>query len=99
MRKSEKLLQQIRKVNRQGLPVTNFPHVIGQYRPLGRYMLKKFGWRSWYSFWTTKLFIADEGGEYAIKDYFLYRFFQSARVSSLVLSVMIPNRCLTTLST
>jgi MoaA/NifB/PqqE/SkfB family radical SAM enzyme len=38
-------------------------------------MLRNFGWRSWYTFWYTKLFVSDEGGEYAISDYFLYRFF------------------------
>ena len=77
MKRSDELLEQIRKVNRHGLPATNLFYVIKEYQPLGRYMLKKFGWKSWYSFWTTKLFVPDEGGEYAIKDYFLYRFFPS----------------------
>jgi len=75
MTKAEDLFKEIKKVNHQGLPLTNFFHVMKQYWPLGQYMLKKFGWRSWYSFWYTKLFVADEGGEYAIKDYLLYRIF------------------------
>jgi MoaA/NifB/PqqE/SkfB family radical SAM enzyme len=77
MKRSDELLQQIRKANRQGLPATNFFCVVKEYWPLGQYMLKKFGWKSWYSFWTTKLFVPDEGGEYAIKDYLIYKFFPS----------------------
>ena len=77
MKKADRLLAEIRRKNRQGLPITNFFHVIRQYWPLGQYMLKKFGWRSWHSFWVTKLFVPDEGGEYAIKDYLLHRFFPS----------------------
>jgi MoaA/NifB/PqqE/SkfB family radical SAM enzyme len=42
----------------------NFFYVIREYWPLGQYMLWKFGWRSWYTFWFTKLFVVDEGGEY-----------------------------------
>jgi MoaA/NifB/PqqE/SkfB family radical SAM enzyme len=75
MKFTEKLLQEIRKKNHQGLPPTNLLYIIKEYRPLGQYMLKKFGWRSWWSFWYTKLFVSDEGGEYAISDYFIYRFF------------------------
>jgi MoaA/NifB/PqqE/SkfB family radical SAM enzyme len=30
-------------------------------------MLKKFGWKSWYSFWYTKFFVGSEGGEYDFK--------------------------------
>ncbi|MBW1781130.1 MAG: SPASM domain-containing protein [Deltaproteobacteria bacterium] len=37
-------------------------------------MLRKFGWRSWYSFWITKLFVADEGGEYALMNHIYKRF-------------------------
>jgi len=37
-------------------------------------MLKKFGWKSWYSFWYTKLFVADEGGEYALLNHIFKRF-------------------------
>ena len=74
MTESEFLLKRIKKDNHQGFPLINFFHVMKEYWPLGQYMLRKFGWRSWYSFWTTKLFVPDEGGEYAIKDYLLYRF-------------------------
>ncbi len=77
MKRSDKLLEKIRKINRQGLPATNFIYVMKEYWSLGQYMLKKFGWRSWYSFWATKLFVPDEGGEYAIKDYLIYGFFPS----------------------
>ena len=42
----------------------DFFRVMQQYWPLSLYMLKKFGWKSWYSFWYTKLFVVDEGGEY-----------------------------------
>jgi len=75
MKKSNILLSEIRKRNHQGLPVTNFFYVMREYWPLGQFMLKKFGWKSWLSFWYTKLFTSDEGGEYAISDYLLYRFF------------------------
>lgn len=44
------------------------------YWPLGQYMRKTFGWRSWLSFWHTKLFVADEGGEYALLNYVYKRF-------------------------
>jgi len=77
MKRSERLLAKIKCQNHQGLPISNFFHVIKQYWPLAQYMLKKFGWRSWYSFWVTKLFVPDEGGEYAIKDYLIHRFFPS----------------------
>ena len=74
MKTSKTLLEQIRKENHQGMPVTNIFHVLKDYWPLGQYMLGKFGWRSWYSFWHTKLFVADEGGEYALKNYIYKRF-------------------------
>ena len=76
MPKQNMLLSQIRAQNHQGLPITNMLHVLKQYWPLGQYMLKRFGWRSWYSFWYTKLFVADEGGEYALKNH-LYKKFPS----------------------
>lgn len=47
-------------------PVRRILSVLISYWPLGQYMLKKFGWRSWYTFWYTKLFVADEGGELAL---------------------------------
>lgn len=74
MNRSDKLLQRIKAKNHQGLPVTNMIHVLRQYWPLGQYMLRQFGWKSWYSFWYTKLFVADEGGEYALLNR-LYRKF------------------------
>ena len=37
-------------------------------------MLKKYGWRSWYTFWFTKLFVGDEGGEYAFLNKLHQRF-------------------------
>jgi len=74
MTKPDKLLKQIKAQNHQGLPVTNMIHVLKQYWPLGQYMLRQFGWKSWYSFWYTKLFVADEGGEYALLNR-LYRKF------------------------
>lgn len=52
----------------------NFFYVMKEYWPLGQYMLKKFGWRSWYTFWFTKLFVADEGGEYAFLNKLHQRF-------------------------
>ena len=74
MRRAEGLLERIRRKNHQGIPVTNLFHVFMEYWPLGRYMLKKFGWRSWFSFWYTKLFVADEGGEYALMNHVYKRF-------------------------
>jgi MoaA/NifB/PqqE/SkfB family radical SAM enzyme len=62
------LKQQIKKHSHQRMNLFDFLHVMKEYRPLGRYMLKRFGWESWYSFWYTKLFVADEGGEYALKN-------------------------------
>lgn len=69
------LRRRIQKVNYQGFPVTNLFFVLKEYWPLGRYMLNVFGYKSWLSFWYTKLFVSDEGGEYAISDYFVHRFF------------------------
>ena len=60
------LLKQVKKQNHQGLPIANLFIVLKEYWPLGQHMLRTFGWRSWMSFWITKLFVADEGGEYAI---------------------------------
>jgi MoaA/NifB/PqqE/SkfB family radical SAM enzyme len=77
MTKAKALLREIKRINHQGLPATNILYVMKEYWPLGQYMLKKFGWRSWYSFWYTKLFVADEGGEYALKNY-LYKKFPAA---------------------
>lgn len=74
MKESEHLYKEIRRVNHQGLPPTNFFHVMKEYWPLGQYMLRKFGWKSWYSFWYTKLFVADEGGEYALLNRLYKRF-------------------------
>ncbi|MFA5353740.1 MAG: radical SAM protein [Thermodesulfovibrionales bacterium] len=48
--------------------------VMRQYWAMGNYMLRKFGLKSWYSFWHTKLFVADEGGEYDLTAPFLKRF-------------------------
>lgn len=77
MQKSEELLKEIRRTNHQGLPMMNFFYVMKEYWPLGQYMLKKFGWKSWHSFWYTKLFVSDEGGEYSILDSLLYKRFPS----------------------
>jgi MoaA/NifB/PqqE/SkfB family radical SAM enzyme len=74
MKNSDELLAEIRRTNHHGLPVSNLFHVLRQYRPLGAYMFRKFGMRSWYSFWYTKLFVADEGGEYALKNHLYKRF-------------------------
>lgn len=68
------LKQQIKKRSHQRMNIFDFLHVMGEYWPLGLYMLKKFGWKSWYSFWYTKLFVGDEGGEYALKNP-MYTFF------------------------
>ena len=56
------------------MPVTNFFHVFMEYWPLGQYMLKMFGWKSWFSFWYTKLLVADEGGEYALMNHVYKKF-------------------------
>ena len=74
MQKIASLQRRIQKSNHQGLPISNLFIVLREYWPLSIYMLKKFGWRSWYSFWYTKLFVADEGGEYALKNR-LYKIF------------------------
>jgi MoaA/NifB/PqqE/SkfB family radical SAM enzyme len=74
MTRIERLHQQIRARNFQGLPASNLFKVLKQYWPLGQYMLKKFGLRSWYTFWYTKLFVADEGGEYALKNHIYKKF-------------------------
>lgn len=63
------LRRQIEIINHQGSALRHpgyFLHTLRAYWPLGQYMLRKFGWRSWYSFWFTKLFVCDEGGEYAL---------------------------------
>jgi len=68
---------QIERVCHQGSVLrnpANFFYVMKEYWPLGQYMLKKFGWRSWYNFWFTKLFVADEGGEYAFLNKLHQRF-------------------------
>jgi len=72
--KSKILLEKIKRKNHQGLPPSNLFHVLKEYWPLGRYMLKNFGWRSWYSFWFTKLFVSDEGGEYALLNHIFKKF-------------------------
>jgi MoaA/NifB/PqqE/SkfB family radical SAM enzyme len=69
-----KLLDEIRISNRQKISPGNIVRVLWEYRPLGRYMLIKFGWKSWYSFWYTKLFVADEGGEYSLLNHVFRRF-------------------------
>ncbi len=68
------LSRKIKRMNHQGMPLTNFFVILKEYWPLGQYMLRKFGWRSWYSFWYTKLFVADEGGEYALLNHVYKRF-------------------------
>ncbi|NQV01195.1 MAG: SPASM domain-containing protein, partial [Bacteroidia bacterium] len=51
----------------QGISLKNVRHMFTDYWPQGRYMLKNHGWKSWYNYWYTKLFICDEGGEYDFK--------------------------------
>lgn len=71
------LREQIERACHQGSVFrrpTNFFYVMKEYWPLGQYMLKKFGWRSWYTFWFTKLFVRDEGGEYAFLNRLHHRF-------------------------
>jgi MoaA/NifB/PqqE/SkfB family radical SAM enzyme len=71
------LREQIARERHQGSVFrrpANLFYVLREYRPLGQYMLKKFGWRSWYSFWFTKLFVRDEGGEYAFLNRLHHRF-------------------------
>ncbi len=74
MNKTDELLEELRRVNHHGLPVSNLLHVLREYRPLANYMLRRFGFKSWYTFWYTKLFVADEGGEYALKNHLYKRF-------------------------
>lgn len=74
MKQFERLLNRIKKENHQGLPVSNLFMVLKEYLPLGLYMLRKFGWKSWYSFWYTKLFVADEGGEYALLNHLFRKY-------------------------
>jgi MoaA/NifB/PqqE/SkfB family radical SAM enzyme len=45
-----------------------------QYWPLGQYMLKNFGWKSWYTFWFSRFFVSDEGGECDFSAPLLVRF-------------------------
>jgi MoaA/NifB/PqqE/SkfB family radical SAM enzyme len=52
----------------------DFWHLMKEYWPVGQYMLKKFGWKSWYTFWFTRLFVVDEGGEYDFSAHLLTRF-------------------------
>jgi MoaA/NifB/PqqE/SkfB family radical SAM enzyme len=58
------LAKQVRKSSRQGVSLANFISIVIETLPLSRYVLAKFGWRKLYSFWYTKLFVADEGGEF-----------------------------------
>lgn len=73
----EELRGRIFEANSQGYPTRHplhFLRVLRQYLPQGRYMLKKFGWKSCYTFWYAKLFISDEGGEYDLLDPLIRRF-------------------------
>ena len=64
MTRIQQLTKQARKISRQGASLSNFVRILIDTWPLGRYMLKRFGWKSFLSFWVTKLFISDEGGEF-----------------------------------
>ncbi|MFZ2410001.1 MAG: radical SAM protein, partial [Candidatus Methanoperedens sp.] len=75
----EELLHKIRNTNHRGMPLTNILVVLKEYWQLGQYMLKKFGLKSCYSFWYTKLFVADEGGEYALLNHLFKKFPSLAR--------------------
>lgn len=71
------LRQEVTRINHQGSAYrypARFFRVMQAYWPLGQYMLKKFGWRSWHTFWFTKLFVCDEGGEYAFMNRLHRRF-------------------------
>lgn len=64
------LYEKLQKVNHQRSPLkhpSDFFHVMAEYWPLGQYMLRRFGIKSWYSFWYSKLFVGDEGGEYDLR--------------------------------
>ncbi|MDD2773586.1 MAG: radical SAM protein [Elusimicrobiales bacterium] len=63
----EELHNAVVKANHQRSPwrhPLDFFHVMAENWADGLYMLRKFGWRSWHTFWFTKLFVVDEGGEY-----------------------------------
>ena len=64
MTRIKQLTKQVRKISRQGASLSNFVSILIDTWPLGRCMLKRFGWKSFLSFWVTKLFISDEGGEF-----------------------------------
>jgi len=70
----EELREKVRINNHQYGVFSRIWFVIKSYWPMGNYMLRKFGWRSWYTFWYTKLFVADEGGELALWNPLLQRF-------------------------
>lgn len=63
----EDIKKKISQTQHQGISLVDFLCVMKEYYPLGNYMLNKFGWKSWYTFWHTKLFVSDEGGEYNFK--------------------------------
>lgn len=64
------LLERIKKVNHRRSPFrhpVDALHVLREYWPLASYMRRKFGWKSWYTFWYTKVFVDDEGGEFDLR--------------------------------
>lgn len=64
------LRDRIKKINHRRDPLKHpgdVLHVLREYLPLAGYMFRKFGWKSWYTFWYTKLFIDDEGGEFDLR--------------------------------
>lgn len=67
---TRELHERIRQENHQRSPLSHpldFVRVMSEYRKDGQYMLRRFGVRSWYTFWYSKLFVGDEGGEYDLR--------------------------------
>jgi len=67
------LLKEIQHRNHQKLSPNNLLRILKQYKQDGAYLLKKFGWESFRSFWISKLFNVDEGGEFDLLGPFVRR--------------------------
>lgn len=70
----DRLFGEIRRRNHQGKSPGKVFQMFKDYWPQAQYMLHNQGWKAWYNFWYTKLFICDEGGEYDFKSPIYRRF-------------------------
>jgi len=74
MHRLDRLYAEIRNINRQRFTPLSMWRIWRAYHPLAAFMRRRFGWRSWYTFWFSKLFCEDEGGEVDLSRWFFNRF-------------------------